>query len=447
MHSQAMKEETIQENTTVSKPRLTWFRRLTARIDVQGIAAVLLVFLLTRVMVLGVLYFSMALIPFEESDEHWRYNPRNLIADGLIRADSGSYIFIADHGYEAPLEGETPLDDRFHIPIPDEYNRRLVAFFPLYPLLIRLTGALTGNLVTAGIWVSNLSLLIALFYLYALVKQEYDDRTAGRTIFYLAAAPSAFFFSAVYTESTFLLFIAAGFYYARNRRWLLAGLAGALASATRPQGVLLAVFILLEAIWQQGFRFFPKPWSLKAQWETLKADARLLPRAWRGYLAAILSTLGLLAYMGFLYFKFGDPLWFLHVQSEWGREVGVNWLPTFVKHTINIARWSGNAFSGEIFEISLLMDTLFAIALLPLVFLAVIRFRPSFGLFALLSYLLPLTSGSALSMQRFALGLVPVYLLLALWGRKAWLDRVIVGVSLTLQGLFLVFFSHWYWAG
>jgi hypothetical protein len=81
----------------------------------------------------------MAIIPIEKSDEAWRYNPRNLIADGLIRADSGSYIFIADHGYTNPPDGSISLDSHFYIPIPDDYNGRLVAFFPLYPLLIRIT--------------------------------------------------------------------------------------------------------------------------------------------------------------------------------------------------------------------------------------------------------------------------------------------------------------------
>jgi hypothetical protein len=151
--------------------------------------------------------------------------------------------------------------------------------------------------------------------------------------------------------------------------------------------------------------------------------------------------------MVYLYYKFGDPFWFLRVQVEWGRKVGFDWLPTLIQKVINIYRWSGNIFSGEIFEISLLMDTLFTIAFIPLVIIVLLKFRPSFGLFTLFSFLFPLTSASTLSMQRFVLVLIPCYFLLALWGKRPWVERVIIGISMALQAFFLVLFSHWYWAG
>jgi Gpi18-like mannosyltransferase len=433
-----LNRKSIRKMKLLNNPVIATFKKLFNGFDWKGIGTVLIAYIVTRAIVIVVLYFSMAVIPIEKTDEAWRYNPRNLIADGLIRADSGSYIFIADHGYTDPTDGSISLDSHFYIPIPDEYNKRLVAFFPLYPLLIRLTASITGNIVTSGLWVSNISFLIALFYLYALTKQEFDDETAGRAVFFLAAAPSAFFFSAVYTEGTFLMFMAAGFYYSRNKNWFLAGLAGALASATRPQGVLVAIFIFLEALWQQGIRFVPRPWSIRAQIDIIKKDIRELPKAWIGILASILSTSGLLAYMVYLYYKFGDPFWFLRVQVEWGRKVGFDWLPTLIQKVINI---------GEIFEISLLMDTLFTIAFIPLVIIVLLKFRPSFGLFTLFSFLFPLTSASTLSMQRFVLVLIPCYFLLALWGKRPWVERVIIGISMALQAFFLVLFSHWYWAG
>ena len=442
-----LNNNSIQKMKLLNNPVIMFFNRISNKVDWKGVGAVLIAFIVTRAIVVLVLFFSMAIIPIEKSDEAWRYNPRNLIADGLIRADSGSYIFIADHGYTNPKDGSNSLDSHFYIPIPDDYNGRLVAFFPLYPLLIRLTAFLTGNIVTSGLWVSNISFLVALFYLYALTKQEFDNETAGRTVFFIAAAPSAFFFSAVYTESTFLLFMVAAIYYSRNKKWLLAALAGALVSATRPQGVLIAVFIFLEALWQQGVRFIPKPWSIRAQIDVLKKDIQELPRAWKGILASLLSSLGLLAYMMYLYFKIGDPFSFLHIQAAWGRSVGFNWLPTLIQRLINIYRWSGNIFSGEIFEINFLMDTLFTLAFIPLVIIVLLKFRPSFGLLTLFSFLLPLTSATTLSMQRFVLLLIPCYFLLALWGRRPWVERVIIGVSMALQAYFLVLFSHWYWAG
>jgi hypothetical protein len=420
-------------------------KRLFARLDWQGILAVLSAFLVTRLMVVVVVYFSMAQIPVSSGEYLWRYNPRNLIADGLIRWDSGFYISIADHGYAEEFPGGTPWDSHFSLPIPNHgYNDLLAAFFPLYPLLIRLTAALTGNLVTAGLWVSNLSFLMALFYLYALTKQEFDGAAAGRMVFYLAAAPAAFFFSAVYAESTLLLFVAAGFYYARNGKWLLAGLVGALASATRLPGMLIALYILLEAFWQQGFRFLPRPFSWKTFVEMLKADLRAVPRAWKGLLASLLATSGLLAHMAYLYATKGDALAFLHGRI---RNISWDWLPRLVEGIYNQHRWSGNIFSGEIAHIEVLLDSVIAAALIPLVIAVLVKFRPSFGLFTLAAFLYPLISGTTASMQRYALIFIPVYMLLAVWGRRAWIQWIILGISLPLQAYFLILFANWSWAG
>lgn len=42
---------------------------------------------------------------------------------------------------------------------------------------------------------------------------------------------------------------------------------------------------------------------------------------------------------------------------------------------------------------------------------------------------------------------LPCFLLLAVWGRQQWGDRLIVGVSLPLLAYFAVLFSHWYFVG
>jgi hypothetical protein len=434
-----------QKRKLIDNPVIAYLKRIFKGFDWKGIGAVLVTFILTRAMVVTVLYFSMAQIKVSEGEYLWRYNPRNLIADGLIRWDSGFYISIADHGYNSVYNESIPWDSNFYIPIPNHgYNQLLVAFFPFYPLLIRLTAFITGNLVTSGIWVSNISFLIALFYLYALTKQELGDETAGRTIFFIAAAPSAFFFSAVYAESTLLMFLVAAFYYARNKKWVLAGLAGALASATRLPGALVAVFIFMEAIWQQGVRFVPRPWSIRAQIDVFKKDVVELPNAWRGILASLLSTLGLIAHMVYLKIMVGDPFAFLHAGI---RSISFDWFPKLINSTYNLYRWSGNIFSGDIAHIEVLLDTVFAIAFIPLVIFVLLKFRPSFGLFTLLSFLFPLISGTTASMQRYSLTFIPCYILLALWGKRPWVERVIIGIFLPLQAYYLILFANWTWAG
>jgi Gpi18-like mannosyltransferase len=374
-------------------------------------------------MIVVAIYFSLKLIPVDSGVG--RYNPRNLIVDGLIRWDSGWYLSIVNKGY----------------------SLQSTAFFPLYPLLVRLVSSLKGNIESSGLWISNISFLIALFYIYAIAKQEFDDDTASRAVFYIAAAPAAFFFSAFYTESVFILCLAACFYYSRNRKWLLAAIAGALASATRLTGVLAASFILFEALWQQGVRFIPKPWSIQAQINILITGIQTFPKAWKGILASIFSTSGLIAYMIYLYQKFEDPLAFLQAENSWNKTIRWNWPITLIQNTINFHRVRGNIFAGRIDNLEHLMDPIFLIFFVPLVIIVFLKFRPSFGLFTMLSFLLPLTSGRPDSMRRYVLALIPCYLLLAIWGKRPWVDRIIIGISLPLQALFLILFSHGVFAG
>ena len=77
-----------------------------------------------------------------------------------------------------------------------------------------------------------------MLYLYKLLEHEYDRSVARRAIFYVSIFPTAFFFSAVYTESLFFMLTVASFYYMRVHRWWLAGAIGFFAALTRVEGVL-----------------------------------------------------------------------------------------------------------------------------------------------------------------------------------------------------------------
>jgi Gpi18-like mannosyltransferase len=277
-------------------PIIQGLRHRFAHIPWKMVRDVLLAFIITRAMVFTMAYLSMAELPVRSGDVYWSAIPQNILADGLVRWDSGFYRDIVLGGYESVSEG------------------RATVFFPLYPALVWLLYKMIGHVYLSGLLISNVMFLVALFYLYALVHQEYDEDTAGRAVFYLAAAPAAFFFSAMYTESTFLAFLTASFYYARNRRWALAALTGAAASAARLTGVIVAVFFILEGLWQQGVRFLAVPWNIKAQFELLRKDVKLALGAWQSFLAALCSVTGLVIYMVYLNNVFGDPLVFIHKQ-------------------------------------------------------------------------------------------------------------------------------------
>jgi hypothetical protein len=194
-----------------------------------------------------------------------------------LRWDAWRYLLIADQGYAA---------------VPEQ-----AAFFPVYPLLYAaLDPLLPGDLVVSAMVVSNLAGLGAMVVLHRLVCAETDEAVAGRTVLYLLAFPSAFFLAAPFNHSLFLL-LALGFLYAlRQRRWWVAGLLGALASGTRPVGVVLVAPFLYEYL---------RIHLVAARVRRLRFDVA----------AVALVPAGAVAYVAYCAVVLGDPLAYMHAQA------------------------------------------------------------------------------------------------------------------------------------
>lgn len=400
-------------------------------VEVNTLRVVLTAYLITRLMILVIIFVSMITIPSRSGPVLFA-DPDNIVLDGLIRDDSWWYSSIIQHGYTM---GNAETGEQGN-----------AAFFPLYPLLVKMVAALIGNVFLAGVLVSHAAFLVALGYLYTLTRREFDDETAARAVFYLAAAPTSVFFSAMYTESLFVALVIATFYYSRERQWDIAALCGALAAATRNTGVLLAAVIALEGLHHYGFRVRPDrsagstlSMHLRRQWQAVRAS-------WPSLIAAACVPLGLLAFMAYLTNKFGDPIAFITVQATWGRDVSASSAANLFGRTIERLNIGPNVLGGTINSRALL-ELLFTIGFGLLLVAVAFKLRPAYAVFGGLTFLVPLASGTTGSMTRYILMLVPCFILLAYWGRRAWVDRVIVGIFLPLLGYFTVLFSHWYFAG
>src|SRR3989344_277676 len=145
------------------------------------------------------------------------------------------------------------------------------AFFPLYPLLIRLiTTVLPHDLtwttpILVGLTLSLLFFLVSLVLFDRLLAFDYPRSTRRWSLIFLLTFPTAFFFSAVYSESLFFLLILAAFFLARKKQWWLASIIAGFASATKVGGVLLLPALMLEYVLTmrpirfqrvlEGFRF------------------------------------------------------------------------------------------------------------------------------------------------------------------------------------------------
>src|SRR6185312_14059809 len=141
-----------------------------------------------------------------------------------------------------------------HIALYGYVTLHQAAFFPLYPMLERALMTLTNNVLVSGLIISNVFELIMFTALYRLVKEDFNGERGYYTVLYFSIFPSAFFFSAAYSESLFLCLSVLSFYHIRHGRWWLAGLFGFLASLTRPDGMFLLApfcFEYLSRIWQR----------------------------------------------------------------------------------------------------------------------------------------------------------------------------------------------------
>lgn len=301
-----------------------------------------------------------------------------------------------------------------------------MAFFPLYPSLIRIVGSAIGNDLVAGLVISNVALFFGLLFFYKLVEHQYTRGVAHRAIFYISIFPTAVFFSAVYTESLFFALTVASFYYIREHRWVTAGAIGAFAALTRSEGVLLVIPFAIEvfsAVRASSFgQVFGEP-----------------KRLVRIALGAIAIPLGLAAYMAWLWILNGDPLYFSHVQSHWNRHFAPPWVS--VVHAFHIVTTAKTPLvaANQLIEIG------FTILMIGVLAAGLRRMRPSYSAYMALSILIPMSTSSLMSTPRFALVLFPMFVLLAIWGGRAWVNNAIVAFSLPLLGLFTVLFADWYW--
>jgi hypothetical protein len=198
--------------------------------------------------------------------------------------DGEHYVTLAMGGYLHPPDNVSP------------------AFFPLYPLLLRSFAELFGGPISKealSVWGPLISLLFlpfAFYFIYHIALEGWGERVARGTVLILAFSPTTFFLNAAYTESLFLALSAGSMWAMRVRKdLLLACVLAGFAAATRNVGIFLVVPLMYE--WIKDVERF----------------------RWQGvYL--VLAPGGLIAYMVYLWVRFGDPVLFYSAQESWGRQ-------------------------------------------------------------------------------------------------------------------------------
>jgi len=175
-----------------------------------------------------------------------------------------------------------------------------VAFFPLYPLLGRTVGKLTGmSSQIALLVISHVCLILSLmlFLEYGRLRMDAGvGRSGWHAVVLLAVFPVGLFMRVAYTESLFL-FLCLLALYGMERRWCGVGIAViiGLATAARPPGVALLVPLMIHVWTRRG-----------SACQAVASLSYLLP----------IACGGLFAYMLYLWCAFGEPLGFAQAQQH-----------------------------------------------------------------------------------------------------------------------------------
>jgi hypothetical protein len=171
----------------------------------------------------------------------------------LTTWDGGFYLDIAAHGYPHGFSYDPS----------GKLTGNTLAFFPLYPMLVRVVHEITRlDIPVAGIVTANLALIAALIVVLLLFCRLYGRRTSIVAVVLLAGAqPMSLVFLMSYSESLFLA-LAAGMLLAAHRRaWLTAGLLALLVGLTRPAAVAavaaLGVAVLLHLVRERRISWRP----------------------------------------------------------------------------------------------------------------------------------------------------------------------------------------------
>jgi len=365
----------------------------------------------------------------------------DLLVAPAARWDSAWYLAIAAGGY-----GDDPAR---------------TAFFPLYPLLVRALGgpadalgAGVGAYLVAGVLVSLVALLVGLWAVHRLAALDLGNADARLTVALVALSPTAFAFSAVYSESLFLALSAGALYAGRLGRWRWAGALAALASATRSTGVLLVVPLALL------YLYGPRADRASAPPGRSRLRPRHAVRPDAAWLA--LAPAGLGAYLAYLALTTGDPtapfrvgrLWYRHFAGPFGgvwdgavaAVAGARQLASGSRAHVYFAPAGGDPFFVALHNLG---DFVFLVFAAVGITGALRRLPIAYGAWGVCALAIPLSfpvgPEPLASLPRYLAVVFPVHMWLAGWaGRRRLAAPVVIASAVALAAL-TAGFAAWWW--
>lgn len=370
----------------------------------------------------------VATTPIREHLEFYQYKitmvePRglNLLIAPFERWDVIWYEIVATRGYSTSDES--------------------AAFFPLFPLLVRVLSLSTPNALLVGTFLTTACTAVAFVLVYRIARDIFDERTARLGIIVWSVFPTAFYLLIPYAESLFLVLAIGCLEAARRNRWWLAGIAGGLAALTRSPGVWLV--LPLGVAWLEQTRS-----------QTVSVRVRT-------GLPLLLVPLGLGLYMLFLQLAFGDAFLWLSSLRSWQNYFSLPW-DTVVLQVREILFGDGTTLLQNLVDLG---ATVFVLGMVLLGLLPrdgrALSWRGwtpqlplSYGVYGLILTILPLTIVSGVfyphtmamaNAARRAVVIFPAFIVAGYYLRGRFRAPLWVSVSLGLSSILVFLFVRWSW--
>ena len=382
-------------------------------LDVDLIA----IFLAFKIVVIAAIVLSFYAFDHLHQTNLWNrwYSGREIIDAWYLpfsNWDGQHYLRIADRGHGA-IENFT-------------HN---FAFYPLFPMCIRLMNMVFGNIYIAAL-VLNLILsylFIHLFYAYA---RHYLPRPeALKSIILLLSFPPAFWLSAIYTESLFLFSLFGFIYFYQVEKSYKSVLFAAMMPLIRGQAVFVAVAVGLYMLWQ---------------WYRVRKEGGQF--SFRYELANILGfAAGAAAYFLYYYYTTGSFFTGIEAQGAWGEHANS------LANLINPGHFLEYVFAstrGQHSNIYGTVDKIFVLSMLfSTVFLVRAKNRLAALMFFSLVYFPAAMTGTGGSFIRYSLLAFPFLAIALLRVYPKWNYGNVLPVFMGLQLYFALRFALNRWIG
>ena len=356
---------------------------------IQTVSFPLVVYLAWRLIILA---FQIFLQPFYKitSDSQTIY--QRLYLSWVTYWDTGHYISIAQIGYNYPQQ----------------------AFFPLWPLTIKLVSSVGIPPFMATFLLSFIFGLSTFVLFYFLATIVIGRSPAKYALILFASFPSTMFLHAGYTEGLFLSLTLLSFLMLEKKLFLLSVIFAGLTTMTRLAGIgITGAYLILKQI------------------------------AFKKIVYMFISVSGLLFYVLFLQLIFGNGLLFIDVQKSWCEAQGrcqyiFPLIPILNYGRLILIGWIKPSLSSAFLD--WFFATLFLIMLVPLFK----RLGSRYFVYSLIVLILPLFS-STIGMVRYVLVAFPVFFVTPLIIRSKILLIIICLLLFLLELRFVALFTSGIW--